>query len=281
MKIKVMIIGATGFLGLELVQRLKKLKFEIVMPKRNLINSKISYKSIEDYLKIDSPSCVINCAAMTGLDNCYLNQDDALEVNCFFNIKLASICFEQNIRFLGISTDNVFSCASPFESHSEIDYCEPLTWYGKTKFYGEMKINKSSLLHTLRLPMLFSPFNKSHILCNLIEKAINGEDVKISTDVINTPILTQHAIDWIIGWIQNEYITNPSNISHLYSDQSISIYNLVNSILIKMGFENIIVKAISRDFITHENKPLFGGLQSKFQKPFSLSESIDIFVENY
>jgi hypothetical protein len=48
-----------------------------------------------------------------------------------------------------------------------------------------------------------------------------------------------------------------------------------------MGFENFIAKAISNDFITHENKPLFGGLQSKFYKPLSLSESIDIFVKNY
>ena len=144
-----------------------------------------------------------------------------------------------------------------------------------------MKLNSSSLLHILRLPMLFSPINKSHIICKLIQKAINGEKVKISTDVINTPILTQHAIDWIVEWIQNKYITNPTNISHLYSDQSTSIYNLVDSILIKMGFENLIVKAISSDFITHENKPLFGGLNSKFYKPMSLSESIDIFVKNY
>ena len=198
MKIKVIVIGATGFLGSELLHRLIRLKYEIVIPKRNLINSKINYKSIADYFKIESPSCVINCAAVTGLDNCYLNQDDALEVNCFFNIKLASICIEQNIRFLGISTDNVFSCANPFESHTEIDYCEPLTWYGKTKLYGEMKLINSSLLHTLRLPMLFSPVNKSHIICKLIQKAMNGEKVKVSTDVINTPILTQDPINWII-----------------------------------------------------------------------------------
>ena len=86
-----MLIGATGFLGSELLHKLIKLKYEIVIPKRNLINSKINYKSIEDYLKKESPSCVINCAALTGIDNCYLNQDDALEVNCFFNIWKCSI----------------------------------------------------------------------------------------------------------------------------------------------------------------------------------------------
>lgn len=282
MNIKIMIFGATGFLGIELVNRLIELKYEVLIPNRQFINSKTEYGALVEYFQSERPTCVINCAAITGLDNCFLNQGVALEVNSFFNIKLAAICFEKKIRFLGISTDNVFACAAPDESHTEIDECEPLTWYGKTKFYGEVKQNSNSdLLHTLRLPMLFSPNNKSHILCKLVKKALIGENIKVSTDVMNTPILTKDAVSWIVEWLQEKFASSAFNITHLYSDQCISFYNLISNITAALGSVNTIQTAVASDFSSHEIKPLFGGLQSRYNRPFSLSDSIEYFVSKY
>lgn len=100
--------------------------------------------TIRDQMAGFRPEVVVNCAAFTQVDACETQRDLAFAVNAEAPGILAGECARAGAFLVHISTDYVFDGRRPApQSYTETDPTGPLSWYGRTKLEGELRVLKS------------------------------------------------------------------------------------------------------------------------------------------
>lgn len=144
---RILITGAKGQLGTELVRCLKTMESEIgSLPSEyrdakfdaiDHIELDISNESaVELWFSTHIYDVVINCAAFTNVDGCEIDEEHAYRVNAIGPRNLARACATQDATFVQVSTDYVFSGNEPGD-RAESDPLGPISAYGRTKLAGE------------------------------------------------------------------------------------------------------------------------------------------------
>jgi dTDP-4-dehydrorhamnose reductase len=134
----VLVLGAGGFLG----SRLK-----LTMPKA-IYKGKPDYgeiKKLSDVIRVRQlldeirPKVILNLVAITDVDYCESNRDEAKIVHSELNKALADWADENSCRVVLISTDMVYD---NHQMNNE-NYSSPLNEYSRTKFIGEKFLDLS------------------------------------------------------------------------------------------------------------------------------------------
>lgn len=137
---KVLVTGYTGQLGFDVVRELKARNIECIGTTRNEF-SLTDMEKMQVFVKSYKPNVVIHCAAYMNVNEAEDNKDLCMLVNYSSTKELAKICEEIDSKMIYISTDYVF--AGSGEGFYEInDDKEPQNVYGKSKFKGELAIQK-------------------------------------------------------------------------------------------------------------------------------------------
>jgi dTDP-4-dehydrorhamnose reductase len=144
---KILITGAKGQLGSQIVNIIKAGASEVGEIPKELLSSEIISVDVEElditkgndvksYLNAIKPQVVINCAAYTNVDGCESNEELAFKINSLGPKNLAIGCEEIGAKLIHISTDYVFSGVgnAPLK---EYELTSPVSVYGKTKLLGE------------------------------------------------------------------------------------------------------------------------------------------------
>ncbi len=150
---KVLILGAKGILGQELV-RVFGDGNEVIGWDRDEID--ITEKA-ECRLQIANlkPDLVINAAAYTNVDGAESEPEVANAVNGYAVGYLAAACRELDILIVHYSTDYVFD-GTKKEGYVESDLPNPISKYGQSKFLGEQELQKNTeKFYLIRLSRLF------------------------------------------------------------------------------------------------------------------------------
>lgn len=99
---------------------------------------------ISDALRVSDFDAVVHGAAMAGLGQCELAPEAALAANSTATAAIAIACGEAGIRFIALSTDQVFAGGPPAlrstvppRGYREDDATEPVNYYGITKQMAE------------------------------------------------------------------------------------------------------------------------------------------------
>lgn len=145
---RILITGSKGQLGTELLRCLETMEAEIgSIPEvyRDAEYDAIDYdtldiadeEAVEAWFTTKRPyDIVINCAAITNVDGCEIDEKGAYCVNALGPRNLARASASQNAKFVQVSTDYVFSGNEPGK-RVESDSTGPLSAYGRTKLAGE------------------------------------------------------------------------------------------------------------------------------------------------
>lgn len=104
------------------------------------------------------PDVVVNCAAMTDVDECEQDPERAQRVNGRAPGKVAAVCQEHDIQFVHVSTDYVFDGKTevPYDESAEPD---PIQEYSRSKLAGERLVRQN---HTGSLIVRLSFLYGSH-----------------------------------------------------------------------------------------------------------------------
>jgi dTDP-4-dehydrorhamnose reductase len=141
---KVLITGANGQLGRELVRQGQQVDFEIHPLSRQQLDI-TNKKQIQQVFTRISPALVINAAAYTQVDKAESESDLAYAVNKKGPTYLARYCADNHLKLIHISTDYVFD-GTKERPYRESDPMAPLGVYGRSKAQGETAI-RSVLPH--------------------------------------------------------------------------------------------------------------------------------------
>jgi dTDP-4-dehydrorhamnose reductase len=274
---KIMVIGAKGSLGSEICKQLNKQEIPFLQITRNELDINTNIDILEKFILSSQSNVIINCIALLGIENCKENTQQALEINSLFPNKLFLIAKRNNLSFIQISTECIFSCDDINLFNFENDNPNPNTTYGLTKRLGECYPSKN--FHLVRLPLLFGNSNNRQIISKLTEIALDDQEIKVSNDIITTPVYTPDVASWIIKNILDNFKKFPE-IVHLNSSERISMYDFMVKILSHFDKEKYVISVSSDFFPSSEPKPKFGGLSSNHHNGFDLDLMINSYVKS-
>ncbi|MDZ7641808.1 MAG: SDR family oxidoreductase [Desulfurivibrio sp.] len=135
---RVLVTGAYGLLGVELVPALKMAGHEVLCQGRGdyaEFQADLSLeKEVLALLRQAQPDAVVNLAAATNVDACESDPRMAYLANVRIVENLAHVLPKTGVHLVQISTDHVYDGTGP---HQEVNGC-PCNVYALSKYAGEM-----------------------------------------------------------------------------------------------------------------------------------------------
>ena len=135
----ILITGAGGLLGQYLATELKS--FHIVTGYRHSDLDITKVDSIRQVFDRMHPEVVVNCAAMTAVDACETEREQAFQCNAIAPQLLAVACRQHSVQLVHISTDYVFD-GSKDGLYEPEDKPNPISVYGQSKLEGEVLVQQ-------------------------------------------------------------------------------------------------------------------------------------------
>jgi len=266
---KILVIGASGFLGFHLLPLLCKnyvvegiyyrQKFDLPRLKWHKLNL-LEESELKRTLEFIKPDAVIHAAAISNPNYCEEHIALSHHVNVYASVSIAQFCKSMDIPLIFISTDLVFN--GSMGNYNESDFCFPLSKYGAQKLEVEEFLTEE-YQHSLicRLPLLFGigPKYSSNFLGEWLKKLSDNEELMAFSDEYRSPLSVIWAAKGIfsaLAYLLDQSIENKEKIIHLAGPETISRYHLAQLIANVFGFEgkNIVPK-IRSEFIMPAPRP--------------------------
>ncbi len=214
----------------------------------NLKSKILNLKSLPDF--------IINCVAYNDVDGAEDDQETVFRLNAEVPENLAKICKELNIVLVHFSSNYIFGKGKG--EYSETDLPNPLSVYAKSKYQGELAIQKvGGKIYIIRTAVLFGPKGESElskksfvdIMLSLGEK---GGLVKAIDDEINS---ITYAVD-LAGQVKLLLEKGkPYGIYHITNSGSASWYDFAKEIFNIIGKKVDLIQTLSADFKRKAARP--------------------------
>ncbi len=194
---KILITGAKGQLGSELMKCFERGYSELGKPEILKLNNEVTgidadelditnNEAVKNLFKEKKFDAVINCAAYTNVDGCEENRELALNVNAIGARNLAEASEHSGAKLIHISTDYVFSGKSEIP-RVEWDKCDPVSIYGNTKLLGEKYVmNFCGKYFIVRTAWLYG-YNGKNFVKTILKAAKKNKKVKVVNDQKGNP----------------------------------------------------------------------------------------------
>ncbi|MEI6712479.1 MAG: dTDP-4-dehydrorhamnose reductase [Verrucomicrobiota bacterium] len=135
---------------------------------------------------------LVNCAALTNVDYCEGNRDEAFRINGEAPAALAVLCEQKGARCIHISTDYVFDGLAN-RPYRESDAANPVSVYGASKLAGEQAVVSVGERHwSVRVSWVFGPDRPSFV-DQIVTRAVKEDRVDAVADKWATPTYTLDA----------------------------------------------------------------------------------------
>ena len=140
---KIWITGAEGHVGSALRELLDCTEYQILTTDVEEVDI-TDLEQVKQYMHVNRPDVVINCAGLTNVGYCETHVDEAYKVNAIGVRNIVLTASEIHAKLIHMSTDDVFDMVTE-RPYNEFDQAHPKTIYGKSKEAGERFITQ--LMH--------------------------------------------------------------------------------------------------------------------------------------
>ena len=257
-----LITGAYGQLGDACVKFLKNnynITLSGVSPSDGGVHLDIRSKSsIKKVLSDIDPDVILNLAALTDVDGCELDPQQAKDINVS---GVKNLCRDFSGHFIQISTDYVFDGKSG--PYSEEDEPNPKSVYGKTKLFADNWLidnySKSTIIRT-NILYSYTKRTKASFLKWVVDSLNDNQNIKVVNDQWNNPTWTES-----LSSVISKIIDNQAFDLYHYGDRDI-LNRFDFSILISKVFnlDSSLIMPISSDELNQiAPRPRKSGLITK------------------
>ena len=257
---KILIIGADGQLGTELVK---------VIPAQERIAVTVKELDITDKektlscLKKIKPSIVINTAAYNLVDQAEDSVELAFQVNAVGAANVALACRELEAALVHLSTDYVFD-GTKRSPYLESDAPNPLSVYGTAKLAGELCVRnilaKYFIVRTSGLFGVAGCLGKGggNFIEKIIEKAKTQSELRVVFDETFSPT---YALD-LAGKIYELALTRNYGLYHIVNHGECSWHELAAKIFELIGKKIKIHAVPAAEIKAKAKRPVFSVLNN-------------------
>lgn len=181
----ILLFGAKGQLGRELIAAANAAKFEVYGPGEDEIDV-ADPKMVGGAIARLRPDLIINAAAYTNVDGAESEPELTWRANAIGPKVIAEAASRGGIPLVHLSTDYVFDGAKT-GPYREDDPVAPINAYGKSKAAGEVAIRQATPLHLiLRTAWLYGRHGNNFVK-TVISLAAECEELRIVADQFGSP----------------------------------------------------------------------------------------------
>lgn len=254
---KILITGANGQLGAELVELLGKEHEVLGFFHKEL--DVTNFSKVKETLYGKSPEFVIHCAAFTDVDGCELNPEKAYLINSFGTQNIAIACENCGATMVYISTDYAFDGAKG-EPYTEFDKTNPINVYGRSKYVGEEFVaSLCSKYYIARTAWVYGKYAKKNFVKTVLGLVGDKKELKIVCDQVGSPTNTYDISLAIRELIKSERY----GLYHVVNEGEVSWFQFTKLIMDYKGISDIkVVPITSEELDRAANRPSYSVLRN-------------------
>lgn len=247
---KVLVTGAKGQLGYDVVKELEKRghtavgvdiqEMDITDP--NAVDNVITHAMVD---------AVIHCAAYTAVDAAEDNLGICNKINVDGTSNIAKVCKKLDIKMIYISTDYVFDGQGtrPWEPDDKVT--EPLNAYGMSKYAGEREVQKYlEKYYIVRIAWVFGMNGKNFVKTMLRVGKEQGA-ASVVNDQFGSPTYTIDLSVLLVDMVE----TNRYGIYHATNEGFCSWFDFACEIYRQAGLDIPVTPVSSTEFKAKAKRP--------------------------
>ena len=254
---KVMVTGAQGQLGQDVVCRLMQAGLEVIDVDADDFDLTDTY-AVMDFVTTQKPDAIIHCAAYTSVDRAEHEVEKCCRVNGLGTDNLVRAALRVRAKFMFISTDYGFSGAGN-EPHETDEHRRPQNIYGQSKMQGEVAVRSQMTAYFIvRTSWLFSTHGNNFVR-TILEKGREKGALNVVDDQIGSPTYAWDLAGLLVNMIQTEKY----GLYHATNEGVCSWAEFAEEILRQAGVHCTVRHVPSSAYKTDARRPLNSVLSKK------------------
>ena len=254
---KVLVTGANGQLGYDVVKELQKQNIECYGATRqdfDIVDFEATKKFITNYM----PDAVIHCAAYTAVDKAEDEQGLCYLVNASATENIAEICKKINAKMLYISTDYVFD-GTKDDFYEVDDKPNPINVYGKTKLLGEQAVQRIlDKYFIVRISWVVGEHGNNFIK-TMLRLGKERKKINVVDDQYGSPTYTADLAPLLVKMIQTEKY----GIYHATNEGVCTWAEFAEEIFTIVGMDVKVNHITTAEYPTRAKRPMNSRLSKK------------------
>lgn len=258
---RIIVLGASGQLGVELCADLRSRGYEVRGFGRTALNILDSERVEREFAEFD-PWAVFNAAAYNQVDVAEREPLAALEANALGVRNIALACRQNDARLIHFSTDYVFD-GKLGRPYAETDATHPTGAYAVSKLAGELYV-QAYLDRPLivRTSGVFGPGGLKTARGNfpetMLRLAREGKPIRAVEDHVASPTFAPALASRSIDLVERDL----DGIFHVGGGQPISWFGYAKLIFEKAGVAANLMPTNEREYRTDARRPKYSALSN-------------------
>ena len=287
---RLLITGASGLLGSKLAEKAHRTHeifsgYNAHQPQKGTpIKLDITNQiQVENAFRISKPDVVIHCAAMTHVDYCERNPQQATEINVHGTQNIVNQTRKQRSHLIYVSTDYVFDGEKG--NYNEEDQTNPINHYGRTKLDAEKIVQEYPHHTVVRTCVIYGSTpaaGKINFALWIRDQLKPRKQVNIITDQIVTPTLNTNLAEMILEIAERKLM----GTYHLAGTTQIDRYSYAKELAQKFNLDMSLINPTTSDKMNWTAKrPMNSSLNVEKattvldHKPLNLKDSLNLLYE--
>lgn len=274
---RLLIIGASGFIGRSLIQRLcaaadydLSATYHTRMPQDIGAHGPAPLRwypaDVVDQAQLDRlfqhvrPDVVVHLAAISGIEEAERSPHEATHVNLGGTERIARLCARYQARLVFLSTDYIFS--GDRGRYREDELPSPRVHYGKTKWEAEQAIARQlSQWSILRTSMVYGwppPGAHGNLASGIIRSLESGHPFYGHTDMYRSPIYVGDLVKGMVRLVEGNY----QGIYHIAGADWVNMHDFARAVADVFHLDSHLVRPALAPQESKDSRPRLLGLDS-------------------
>ena len=270
---KIMILGANGFTGRRILQRLSPNHQVMacslhpdILPEEGYQFQTLDmrdFHTTDELLNSFQPDVIINASALSVVDYCEQHPEEAYALNVSAVKHLAEYSQANSCRLIHLSTDFVFD-GTASEPYAETDTTNPVNYYGKTKHWSEEAIEQTCNNYAIaRVEVVYGkPFpgqhgNIIHLVKNRLE---NGQGTRVVSDQFRSPTWVEDIARAIESLLSKKH----QGIYHICGGETLSVADIAYRTAKYFGLDTSLIQTVTTEEMNEATpRPLYSPMSTE------------------
>jgi len=255
---RILVTGANGLLGQRLAQLFAQdSRYELLLTSHHP-SFYLNHHTLLDYTQLDitsksdvksllssfRPEVIINAAAMTNVDRCEVDREQAWKVNVHGVENLVDVARAIRAKVIQLSTDYVFDgLRGPY---TEEDRPNPINYYGKTKLASENVVRMGDTPYAIiRTIVLYGCGKnvKQNFGLWVIDNLSKGNTICAATDQVCNPTYVHDLAYGILRVVEQE----AEGVFHLSGSERLSRFEFAQRVAQVFGFDSNLIHPVKTE----------------------------------